>query len=115
MIEEGLVYDEERKCWIARYPSIKDPRYLKNNVKVAVARLKTTENRLRKLDIEYAQRYHDEIKNMVKRGVARKLSEEEIQAYNGPIHYIHHHEVLKLESASTPLRIVYNSSASYMG
>ncbi|KAK4322373.1 hypothetical protein Pmani_006887 [Petrolisthes manimaculis] len=115
LIEEGLAYDEDGKCWIARYPWIKDPRYLKYNVKVAVARLKTTETRLRKLDVEYAQRYHKEIKDLVKRGVARKLSEEEIKTYNGPIHYIHHHEVLKPESSSTPLCIVFNSSASYVG
>ncbi|KAK4322358.1 hypothetical protein Pmani_006872 [Petrolisthes manimaculis] len=115
LIEEGLAYDEDGKCWIARYPWIKDPRYLKYNVKVAVARLKTTETRLRKLDVEYAQRYHKEIKDLVKRGVARKLGDEEIKTYNGPIHYIHHHEVLKPESSSTPLRIVFNSSASYMG
>lgn len=115
LIEEGLVYDKEGKCWTARYPWIKDPRNLKNNVKVAVARLKTTENRLRKLDTEYAQKYHNEIKDMVERGVARKLSEKEIQAYREPVHYIHHHEVLKPESASTPVRIVFNSSASYMG
>ncbi|XP_045130250.1 uncharacterized protein LOC123515574 [Portunus trituberculatus] len=115
LIEEGLVYDEEGKYWTASYPWIRYPRHLKNNIKVAIARLKTTENRLRKLDIQYAQRYHNEIKDMVKRGVARQLSEEEMQSYNGPIHYISHHEVLKADSASTPLRIVFNSSSSYMG
>lgn len=115
LIEEGLVSDEERKCWVARYPWIKDPRYLKNNVKVAVARLKITETRFRKLNVEHAQSYHDEIEDMIKRGVARKLSKEEMQTYNCPVHYIHHHEVLKLESSSTPLCIVFNSSASYMG
>ncbi|XP_063863037.1 uncharacterized protein LOC135102172 isoform X1 [Scylla paramamosain] len=115
LIEEGLVYHEVGKYWTASYPWIRDPRHLKNNVKVAVARLKTTENRLKKLDIQYAQSYHNEIKDMVKRGVARQLSEEVMQSYNGPIHYISHHEVLKPDSASTPLRIVFNSSSSYMG
>lgn len=115
LIEKGLVYDEEGKYWTASYPWIRNPRHLKNNVKVAVARLITTENRLRKLDTQYAQRYHNEIKDMVKRGVARQLSKEEMQSYNGPVHYISHHEVLKPDSASTPLRIVFNSSSSYMG
>ena len=109
------VYHEEAKGWMARYPWKKDPKYLKNNVKVAVARLKTTEIRLRKLDVEYAQRYHSEIKDMVERGVARKLNEEEMQTYNGPIHYIHHHKVLKPELSSTPFHIVFNSSVSYIG
>ena len=50
---------------------------------------------------------------MVKRGVACKLSDEEIQSYDGPIHYIAHHAVLKPDSKSTPCRIVFNSSANY--
>ena len=52
---------------------------------------------------------------MVSTGVARKLSNEEVRDYKGPVHYIHHHEVLKPKSSSTLLCIVFNSSASYMG
>ena len=115
LIEEGLVYNEKQKCWIASYPWIKDPSHLKNNLKVANARLRTTENRLKKLGTEYARKYQSEIEDMISRGVARKLSNEEVQDYKGPVHYIHHHEVLKPESSSAPLRIVFNSSASYMG
>lgn len=77
-------------------------------------RLITTENRLKKLGIEYANKYQSEIEDMVNRGVARKLDDQKVQESKGPIHYIHHHEVLKPESSSTPLRIVFNSSASYM-
>ena len=53
--------------------------------------------------------------DMVKRGVAHKLSDEEIQSYDGPIHYIAHHAVLKPDSKSTPCGIVFNSSANYHG
>ncbi|XP_068229430.1 uncharacterized protein [Palaemon carinicauda] len=87
LIEEGLTYDEKQKCWFVRYPWIRDPNQLKNNIKVANARLRTTENRLRKLGNEYAMKYQKEIEDMV----------------------------LKPESSSTPVRIVFNSSASYMG
>ncbi|CAC5363493.1 unnamed protein product [Mytilus coruscus] len=64
---------------------------------------------------EYASAYDEQIMDMVKRGIARKLTKEEMEIHSGPVHYIPHHEVLKPESKSTPLRIVFNSSSSYMG
>lgn len=36
-------------------------------------------------------------------------------AYKGSVFYLPHHEVHKADSRSTPLRIVFNSSAPYMG
>ena len=59
--------------------------------------------------------YDKQIKDMVLRNVARKLSKEELTNYTGPTHYIANHQVLKPESKSTPVRIVFNSSANYMG
>ena len=52
---------------------------------------------------------------MHERDVARKLTEDEQKSYNGPVHYISHHEVLKPDSKSTPCRIVFNSSANFRG
>ena len=52
---------------------------------------------------------------MINREVAKKLTENEIRNYNGPVHYISHHEVLKPESPSTPCRIVFISSAKFQG
>jgi hypothetical protein len=37
-----------------------------------------------------------------------------LEEHKGPVQYIPHHEVLKPDSNSTPVRIVFNSSASFM-
>ena len=47
------------------------------------------------------------------RKVARILTEEEMNTYDGPYYYISHHEILK-ENSSTPCRIVFDTSAKFM-
>ena len=74
----------------------------------------STEKRLAK-NTTHAEVYQKQIEDMVSREVARKLTLKELKEYKGPIHYISHHEVLKPESKSTPVRIVFNSNARYMG
>ncbi|KAK4316629.1 hypothetical protein Pmani_012229 [Petrolisthes manimaculis] len=115
LIEEGLHYDDSNERWVAEYPWIRDPRELPNNYPVVFARLLSTEKRLSKLGISYSSQYSEQMQDMMDRGVARKLTEEEMLAYKGPVFYLPHHEVHKTDSRSTPLRIVFNSSASYMG
>ena len=73
----------------------------------------STEKRLAK-NATHAEVYQKQIEDMVDREVARKLTLKELKEYKGPIHFISHHEVLKPDSKSTPVRIVFNSSARYM-
>ena len=113
MIEEGLKYDPFRKEWTAHYPWKKNPAQLLNNFRAVFGRLKSTEKRLQKAGDEYAETYHKQIVDMIERNVARKLSTEEIENAE-VVQYIPHHEVLK-PSKSTPIRIVFNSSAKFMG
>ena len=46
---------------------------------------------------------------------SRKLTKREIEEWKGPVHYVAHHAVVRPENKSTPVRIVFNSSASYKG
>ncbi|CAB4016087.1 RNA-directed DNA polymerase from transposon BS, partial [Paramuricea clavata] len=76
--------------------------------------LGSTEKRLQK-NKPLLETYKEQIQDMVQRGVARKLTQVEIENYDGPVYYLSHHEVLKPESTSTPCRIVFNSSAKFQG
>ena len=114
MIKDRMQYDPKTQTWTVSYPWIKDPIELPDNRTYALSRLISTEKRLSK-NPDFARIYKEQIQNMLDRNVARKLTPQELQSYEGPIHYIAHHAVLKPESKSTPCRIVFNSSASFNG
>ena len=114
LIESKLVFDSGKKRWTAEYPWIRSPEELPDNKRAAMGRLRSTEKRLAK-NPAHAAVHQKQIEDMIHRGVAKKLTYEDLESYDGPIHYILHHEVLKPDSKSTPVRIVFNSSANYMG
>ena len=58
---------------------------------------------------EYATMYDNQIKDVVERNVAEKLTANDLKEYSGPYYYLRHHDVLKTVS-SAPFRIVFNSS-----
>lgn len=45
----------------------------------------------------------------------RKLTKEKDESYQGAVHYIPHHAVVRPEKKSTPVRIVFNSSYMFQG
>ena len=110
LIERGL--DLQDGKWISKYPWIKDPCKLPNNYMAALAMLKSTENRLRKNE-ENMKMYCSQIADMLERAAAKKISKDLLDTYQGPVFYLSHHEVLKPDSISTPMRIVFNSSARF--
>ena len=89
-------------------------RMLPNNFRAALALIKSTERRLIRMGMDYAQIYNRQIREIVEERVALKFSKKEILEYKVVVHYIPYHEVLQPESLSTTMRIVFNSSPSYM-
>ena len=112
LIEEGLQHMGDH--WLAKYPWKRDPYELPDNFNAALNRLVGIERRLLR-NKQYATVCQEQIDDMLNKGVARKLSQVEIDEYKGPVHYISHHDVLKPESSPTPCRIVFNSSAAFKG
>ena len=80
----------------------------------AVKKLQATKRRLVKSS-EIVKAYQQQVEEMNKLKFARKLSDVEIKDYEGPVHYVSHHEVLRPEKKSTPIQIVFNSSANFKG
>ena len=112
MIENSA--EKVGKQWMIPYPWAKDPSSLPDNKNQAVKRLESTERRLLK-NPDQATAYDNQMVEMEEMKFARKLSNEEIENYKGPVHYISHHAVLRPEKKSTPVRIVFNSSSVYQG
>ena len=114
MIEKKVQFDVGKGRWMAEYPWIRNPSELRNNRKVALAVLQSTEKRLARHENQKIV-YSQQITDMLDRNVARNVTEEELAWYMGPQFYLLHHAVMKPDSKSTPCRIVFNSSASFMG
>ena len=112
IIEQSCVKVDDQ--WMIPYPWKKDPNLLPDNKEQAAKRLESTERRLKK-NPQQAEAYDKQIKEMEEMNFSRKLTKEEMEVYKGPVHYMAHHAVLRPESASTPVRIVFNSSSSYQG
>ena len=96
--------------WLVPYPWIKDATELPDSR--SQAEKKATERRLVK-NPTHTEAYNKQMEEMCEMNFSRKLSCEELKSYKGPIHYISHHEIVKPENMCTPIRIVFNSSASY--
>lgn len=103
-----MTYDEQNYCWITRYPWISDLAKLPNSFPMAFAGLKATEQRLKGVGSAQCAKYQEQVHDMLDRGVAEKLSKEEVLNYNGPTVYLYHHKDYKADSTSTSVRIAYN-------
>ena len=114
VIQDNLKYDENVPCWKTKYPWRCDPKSLPDNKPAALATLHRQEKRLKK-DEDLAKVYKEQIQDMLNRGVARVIPQEEIDKYTGPFYYISHLGVPNPRSKSTPYRIVFNSSQVYKG
>ena len=89
------------------YPFTKDPSCLSNNRNTVVKVEEKVEKDLIRDNLHEV--YNNQIRDFIKRGVAVKLTEDELASWTGPFQYITHHAVLK-DSVTTPVRVVSNSS-----
>ena len=99
---------------IVPYPWKRDPKELPNNKAQDEKKLEATKRRLSKTS-EHAVACDRQMVEMIEMHFARKLTQQqELEAYKGPVHYVNHHEVVRPEK-TTPIPIIFNSSASFQG
>lgn len=118
-IKECLTYvqaDKHSKSphWDATYPWKGDPATLPDNRRAVEATFLNTEKRLEK-EPEWKAAYREQIHEMISRGAATKLTQEEFDNWKGPKWYISHLVAPNPHSSSTPVRIVWNSSQEFHG
>ena len=114
IIKKGLEFKNTTGRYEACYPWVVDPINLPRNRNSAYALLESTEKRINR-DPLHAETYKKQIQDMIDRKVARKVTEKELKEYKGPTFYLTHHDVMNPQSASTPMRVVFNSSARTRG
>lgn len=118
-IKECLTYVQadkhsESPHWDAAYPWKGDPTTLPDNRRAVEATFLNTEKRLER-EPEWKAAYREQIHDMVSRGAAVKVTQEEIDSWKGPKWYISHLVAPNPHSTTTPVRIVWNSSQEFMG
>ena len=106
-LKENCNYDPIIGHLIAKYPWHQNPSVLVNNGNSALAFQKRLEAKQLKEGtfLQYALCFRD----MIDRGVVTELSPQELEAWNGPVNWNTHHDVLK-DSTTTPIHLVSNSS-----
>ena len=114
LIQSKLRYEPDPGRWVTGYPWLVDPSSMPNNYVAALSTLVRTEKTLAK-EPEWQAIYQAQIEDHRTRGVARKLTPEEITSWEGPVFYLSHMAVEQPKSESTPVRIVFNSSQKYKG
>ena len=114
-IENGLL-DDKIKFVDGRYqvsmPFEADHPTIPDNFQVSKRRQNALVNRLNKSP-ETLHQYDKVIKGQIDSGIVEVASEEPKPL--GTVHYIPHREVIRQESETTKLRVVYDASSKAMG
>ena len=120
IIHENLTFVEadehsDQPHWDTSYPYCTDPATLPNNRSGAMGTFMNMEKRLEKESKEWRETYKGQVKDMVDRGAAVKLTEKQIADWQGPVWYISNLAAPNPNSTTTPVRIVWNSSQQFKG
>ena len=92
-----------------RLPFKEDHELLPDNFVLCKSRLASLMKRLN-LKTEISRHYNDVIQEQLKQGIIEPV-EQGVNNGVGKVHYIPHHEVIRVDKETTKLRVVYDASA----
>ena len=118
IIRDKLVLDPIEERWTAEYAFKVDPSILnkdgKDNRELVRKLFLKLENHLSKIP-DIAELYCGVFRDLLQRGTIRLIPKEEEEDYDGETWYVPHHEIIKVDSSSTPVRVVINTSVRFNG
>ena len=107
-INDSIEFMPEKKRYKVLYPYTKEVYDLLPNTEVAMNRALQLEQKLVKSPVDLASA-NKILNESFERGVFRYLTDEEMNAYSGPVHMLCMDRVYK-ESESTPCRLTFDSA-----
>ena len=110
LIQKNLFYDEDQRRWFTEYPWSTERSALPRNEKAALQLLYSLERNLKKKP-ELVEEYCKQIAEMVERGAAIELSDEELKSWNGDYYYL---PLLGVQGKKS-LRVVFDASRRQCG
>ena len=110
VMESKIVYDAVAKVFRVKYPFTQDPQCLPENRGQVIKIAQREENRLLRTGL--LDSFNQEFDKMLQHGALEEIFEDELSRWAGPKHYVSLQHVINEDSATTPLRIVTNSSLS---
>ena len=110
VMESKIVYDSVAKVFRVTYPFTEDPKILPVNLTQVTKIALREENRLIRTGL--LDSFNRELDKMLQHGALEEIFEHDLERWAGPKHYVSLQHVVNEDSATTPLRIVTNSSLS---
>ena len=110
VMESKVLYEPPTQSFVVNYPFTEDPSVLPNNQRQVTKIHQRLEKKL--IRMNRLQDFNQEFDKMLTNGSLVELSPEEMDMWDGPVHYISLQDVINEDSETTPLRIVSNSSLS---
>ena len=108
-IERGITYNEDKQEFNVKYPFLEDPKEaLSDNRKQAIAYGLSLEKKLVKGGLR--EQFETEFQKFIESKSLREIGEEEMETWQGAVHYVPLQLVVNEASQSTPFRIVTNTS-----